>query len=407
MVDASATFERLATAPGSRTIVREAAGRLTVQVLEGQEAVAAYVAAARGASWSPPQGPSWIGAWMTEARPDAVVAILSFDARPVLALALEVTARGPFRIAAFMGGSHANGSFVPLQRDAIRLGRGDVDRVLAAIRAYRPDIDVILLERLLDEHDGMANPFLALPSLPSPNISLATDLEGGFEALLKRSSGKRKRKKHRSQTRKFEAAGGHRLIEADDEVEVDRVLTAFFEMKRIRLTKMGVEDVFGTENVQRFFRTLFKEALRQPRPDFVLHGLEVGGELRAVTGSSRTTGRIICEFGAIREDELSNASPGDFLFFENIKAACDEGLELYDFSVGDELYKRLWCDVETVHHDVLVPLSLKGRVFGFAFRSRSRLKAFVKNNAFLWSLLKRLRRKENSPATEATGDAEE
>lgn len=407
MVDASATFERLAAAPGSRTIVREAAGRISVQVLDGPEAASAYAKAAEGASWSPPQGPAWIGAWISEARPDAVVAILSFDARPMLALALEVTKKGPFRTAGFMGGSHANGNFVPLQRDAMRLGRDDVDRILTAIRAARPDIDVVLLERLLDEHDGIANPFLALPSLPSPNVSLATDLEGGFEALLKRSSGKRKRKKHRSQTRKFEAAGGHRLIEATDEAEVDRLLSAFYEMKRIRLTKMGVEDVFGTDQVQRFFRTLFKDALRQSRPDFVLHALEVGGELRAITGSSRTRGRIICEFGAIREDQLSNASPGDFLFFEDIKTACDEGLELYDFSVGDELYKRLWCDVETVHHDVLVPLSLKGRLFAFAFRSRSRLKAFVKNNAFLWSVLKRLRRRKAAAAAPEAGDGED
>ena len=51
-----------------------------------------------------------------------------------------------------------------------------------------------------------------------------------------------------------------------------------------------------------------------------------GGTLRAVTGSSRRGKTLICEFGAIVEDELAHASPGDFLFFENIREACGERL---------------------------------------------------------------------------------
>ena len=74
-----------------------------------------------------------------------------------------------------------------------------------------------------------------------------------------------------------------------------------------------------------FFRALFAEALADVQPPFVLHGLEVDGKLRAVTGSSRSGKRLICEFGAIAEDDLAHASPGDFLFFDNIEEACEQG----------------------------------------------------------------------------------
>ena len=43
---------------------------------------------------------------------------------------------------------------------------------------------------------------------------------------------------------------------------------------------------------------------------------------RAVRGNT-----LICEFGAIAEDELAHASPGDFLFFDNIREACESGLD--------------------------------------------------------------------------------
>ena len=209
-----------------------------------------------------------------------------------------------------------------------------------------------------------------MPILPSPNLSLAVDLGGGFDALLLRASGKRKRKKHRSQMRKFEAVGSHRRIEAETPDEVNRLLDAFFEMKEFRFRKMGIANVFGDEQVRAFFRALFTDALAEDKPSFVLHGLEVAGKLRAVTGSSRSGKRLICEFGAIAEDDLGHTSPGDFLFFDNIQEACETGFAVYDFSVGDEPYKRLWCDIETQHFEVLIPLTLKGRALALDAAAR-------------------------------------
>ncbi len=118
-------------------------------------------------------------------------------------------------------------------------------------------------------------------------------------------------------------------------------------MKEFRFRKMGITNVFADEQVRAFFRALFTQALAEDKPAFVLHGLEVAGKLRAITGSSRSGKRLICEFGAIAEDDLGHTSPGDFLFFDNIQEACETGFEVYDFSVGDEPYKRLWCDIET------------------------------------------------------------
>ncbi|TIT74233.1 MAG: GNAT family N-acetyltransferase, partial [Mesorhizobium sp.] len=87
--------------------------------------------------------------------------------------------------------------------------------------------------------------------------------------------------------------------------EVDRLLDAFLDMKEVRFRKMGIANVFGEPEVRAFFRTLFTEALAEGKPSFVLHGLEVAGKLRAVTGSSLSGKRLICEFGAIAEDDLA------------------------------------------------------------------------------------------------------
>jgi len=404
MVDVSASFRagQKGRATGASSYASSSGQVETAVFTEPQAALAAYGEVARQALFTPPQSPAWIAAWVEETGADLVIATLAIGGQPALALALEVVKKGPFRLARFMGGHHANGNFMPLVADAPRIRRADIDALIAAIRKARPDIDLLSLERIVEEHEGLGNPLTALPKLPSPNVSLAVDLDGGFEALLKRSSGKRKKKKHRSQIRKFELVGPWRTLQAGTPDEVARVLSAFFEMKRIRLTKIGVENVFGAAEVQAFFRRLFREALGAEKPAFVLGALEVGGTIRAVTGSSVVGKRLICEFGAISEDELFYASPGDFLFFEEIKKACDAGMDVYDFSVGDEHYKRLWCDIEAKHFDVTVPLTVKGRALAGVSRGKTRLKRFVKRNAFMWTLTKRLRRRSAVPAVEAS-----
>ncbi|WP_295812784.1 GNAT family N-acetyltransferase, partial [uncultured Nitratireductor sp.] len=117
------------------------------------------------------------------------------------------------------------------------------------------------------------------------------------------------------------------------------------------------------------------------------------GKLRAVTGSSRTAERLICEFSSIADDELTDASPGRFLFYENIEEACEKGFAIYDFSVGDEYYKRLWCDLETAQFDTFVPLTMKGRALALASAGSARAKRVVNNNSRLWAFAKAVRRR--------------
>jgi CelD/BcsL family acetyltransferase involved in cellulose biosynthesis len=363
------------------------------------DAINAYRAACADAIVSPAQSFAWIKAWVASARPDFLVATLDTGNGPAFAIALEVVRWGPFRVARFMSGSHANGNFPPSPRKTAQsVTQGDLDATVAAIKMARPDVDMLAFERLVDRMEGRENPLLALPHSASANLSLGVDLAGGFDELLGRANGKRKRKKHRAQARKFEAAGGFRRIEAKTPAKANAMLDAFFVMKEERFRKMGIANVFGEASVQSFFRALFAEALAEEEPAFLLHGLEVAGRLHAVTGSSRATDRLICEFGSIAEGNISNTSPGDFLFFDNIREACEEGFAVYDFSVGDEPYKRLWCDIETTHFDVFVPLTAKGRLMAGGMRAVSRLKSAIKSSPTVWRIAKALRRRGSTPA---------
>lgn len=394
MVDTT-SFEHTGQLQMDRPVTRMAEfepSNFAAVVFDADELSAVYGDLCAEAVHAPPQSVGWVRAWSSEVNGDIVAVTAQQHGKTVFALPLEVVDSGPLRIARFAGGSHANGNFAPALPSFLQgVNALTIRALMDALHRARPDIDLVSLDRQLELHAGYRNPMLLLGGSQSPNIALAIDLEGGFDTLLARASGKRKRKKNRSQIRKFEAAGGYRIIEASTSKESDRLLTAYFDMKAQQFAQMGVTDVFAAESVRAFFRALSSESIGRDESRFLLQGLEVGGQLRAVTGSSIEKDRIVCDFAAFADDELAQTSPGEFLFFHNIKSACDAGYKLFDFSVGEERYKRLWCPKETQQFDTLIPLTARGWALAGGLRLRNRIKRAAKQSAVIRSLIKFLR----------------
>jgi CelD/BcsL family acetyltransferase involved in cellulose biosynthesis len=262
--------------------------------------------------------------------------------------------------------------------------------IAAALRKARPDIDLVSLSRQAPHFEGRDNPLAALATRQSPNLSLAVDLDGGFEAVLSRHGGSRKRQKFNYQRNRFNRAGGYRLIEATTLQEAERLIETFFVLKGASLRAKGIPDAFADEKVRDFFRTLAREALAEDDPPFLLHGVEVAGEIVAINGLSVTRETVVCNFGTY-SDADPRSSPGYFIDYTNIEQACGQGRRIYDFSVGDEPYKRSWCDIETRHFETLLPLSLKGHLLALHERGSAAAIQALKSNPTAWDFVKRMR----------------
>lgn len=353
------------------------------------KALAAYRTFCGCALYAAPQAPVWIESWTANVNPDGLIVTLRQGARPVMMLALEIVRYGPFRVARFMGDSHANGNF-PAFAPSASPEPAALRAMARAMREVRPDIDLVALERQNPAQAATPNPLLPLATAASPNVALAVDLEGGFAALLARRNGARKLKKVRQQARHFEELGGYRIGRADTQGEVERVLGAFFAMKRLRLARQGIADVFAAPALRSFFTELFVKSLAEPSRPFFLSVLEAGGKILAVDGLSRDDHATISQFSAIGE-ESNRLAPGFMLKFANVEQACTEGKRIFDFSVGDEPYKRSWADIETRQFDCFLPLTAKGRLLDGAMRLRGGAVRIVKSNDRLWAFTKKAR----------------
>ena len=354
-------------------------------------ALDAYDGFCRRGVHGPAQHPLWVRSWIAAHAADALIVTAQRDGRALLKLALEVVAKGPFRVARFVGGSHANGNFpacAPGMTAAVLPADGAA--IVAALRAARPDIDLVSLSRQARHFEGRDNPLAPLATRQSPNISLAVDLDGGFEAVLARHGASRKRQKLNYQRNRFNRAGGFRLIEAETPEEVERLISTFFVLKGASLRAKGIADAFADDRVRAFFRALALGALTEENPPFLLHAVEVAGDIVAINGLSVTRETIVCDFGTY-SDADPKSSPGYFIDYTNIEQACGQGRRIYDFSVGDEAYKRSWCDIETWHFETLLPLSAGGRLLALHERGRAAAVRTLKSNPKAWDFVKRMR----------------
>ena len=91
------------------------------------------------------------------------------------------------------------------------------------------------------------------------------------------------------------------------------------------------------------------------------------------------------------DSELSRLGPGRTHLHELLRHAIDAGMRMFDFTVGDEPYKRDWSDKEMKLYDHLVAVTLRGRVVVAAVLAFRKTKRFIKRTPALWHAYSMLR----------------
>jgi CelD/BcsL family acetyltransferase involved in cellulose biosynthesis len=374
-----------------------ASAALSVELLPLARALPVMQALAASGISSPASDPFWVRLWAEHVNPEIFVVVAHRSGVPVLALPLEMRLQSGLRVARFVGGSHANANF-PIMGAALNANEAkQLFSRLRALCASAPcNADLLELDRQLAMLNGLANPLLVEGSTVSPNVALSLRLDGTFDSLLERRSGKRKRKRFRSSQRKFEAAGGFKVHQQVEHDQTSDVLDAYFALKSAQFARKGLTDVFGNPNEKAFFKALFQQSGRDTengsqRHHFGLSALEVAGSPRAIMGWSRHGATQSIHFMTFAHDELAQASPGDYLNHSLIEHGCHSGVETYDLGVGDEGYKRAWCDIETWHRDVVCGLSVRGRLLALQITGVQAAKRRIKNSSMLWPMVKRMR----------------
>ncbi|MDR6666883.1 GNAT family N-acetyltransferase [Rhizobium sp. 1399] len=344
------------------------------------------------------QSYDWCAAWVAAFRRPLAMLRGSSGNRTAFILPVEIVASRGMRIAKFIGADHSNINTGLFSQD-FAANSDTVDRHHLAARlraALAGKADLLLLQNIPLEWRSRRNMLSGLPMVQNQNHAYQLPLYDTFEKTLQQLNAKSRRKKFRAQNRRLEAIGGFDYIAPEAFSEQHELLDMFFRLKSSRFASLGLPDVFADAETKAFLHGLidkrngdnFGLQMRALR----LKG-DYEGRIAALSGISRKGDHVICQFGAIDEDLVADASPGEFLFWQMISGLHGQGVALFDFGLGDQTYKRSWAPVETDHYDVVLPISGIGIAAGTAHRAITRGKAFIKARPGLYKLAQNIRAK--------------
>ncbi len=355
------------------------------------------------------QAYDWCLAWAKTHRNPLAIVLGRRAEETAFILPLEIVRHSMVKSAQFIG-ARFNNINSGLFSSGFRASAGateatQISQALATLLSGKADL--VSLTNIPLEWRGERHPLAGLPAIENQNHAFQLPLMADFEQTIGQLNAKRTRKKFRSQCRRLEASGGFDHVIARTPKEKNALLDTFFEQKAIRFKALGIPNVFQAPETQAFFRLLLEADSGGHDTPLELHAIRLMGEfegrIAAIAGLSRKGDHVICQFGSIDESVMADASPGELLFWLMIERSCEEGAALFDFGLGDQDYKRRWCTVETVQHDILLPVSATGHLAAIAQRGVTRAKAVIKGNPQLYSVIQRLRAHADEVPVRSTG----
>jgi CelD/BcsL family acetyltransferase involved in cellulose biosynthesis len=119
--------------------------------------------------------------------------------------------------------------------------------------------------------------------------------------------------------------------------------------------------------------------------------LEVGPAIAAANFGLTFRGRYYYILAGYDDGDLARFGPGTAQLQDLLRYSLDHGIQQFDFTIGDEPYKREWCDVETKLYDQVSPASWRGWLFAGPLVAFRLVKRWVKRNPTLWSAVRKMR----------------
>ena len=233
------------------------------------------------------------------------------------------------------------------------------------------------------------NPFRDLRVTPHVNDAYLTTLSGDWESYYAGKRSSATRKTDRKRRKRLAENGDIQFITAADDGDIERALDALIEQKAKAYAKLGVENMFGRPG----YRDFFLDLARDPRSRRLTHvsRFDVGAVTAAANYGLIFGGRYYYILAGYDDGELARHAPGTFQLQELLRYAIERKLRQFDFTIGDEPYKREWSDTETRLFDYVTPMTWRGWLAAGPIVALRLFKRWVKRTPAMWSVVRKMR----------------
>lgn len=272
-----------------------------------------------------------------------------------------------------------------------------VARLWRDLRQNLPAFDLAILEKMPAEIGGAPNPLMLLDPVANPVSGHAARLSGTWDDFAKTRLPRRQ--DSRRKLRKLEKLGSVAFSMARTPDEVEAYLEAMIRQKARRFAETW-SDGFAAPGKLAYFRAAaHRLGLSGP---VRLFAMTVGDTIVATHWGMVALGRFYHMMPGYEGGPWRAFSAGKFLNEHLIEWSFGQGLETFDFGIGDEVYKSEYCDVLMPLHRVVRPVTIRGRAFVGLSAVRDLLRRTALWQRVRWVKWRLVRR---SPPAEEPGSA--
>jgi CelD/BcsL family acetyltransferase involved in cellulose biosynthesis len=249
--------------------------------------------------------------------------------------------------------------------------------------------DLVKLTKMPERIGERPNPMLGLGVTAHPSGAYLTRLEAPWDRFYaaKRSSATRRR--DRTKRKRLSELGEVRFVNAVDEADILAALDTLMAQKARAFGRMGVGNLFDNPGYREFYRALATDA----RTKEIAHvsRLDVGAVPAAVNLGLIHRGCYYHMLASYGDGDAARFGPGAAHLHDLMRHAIDHGCNVFDFTVGDEPYKRDWCDTELMLYDRIAAASPRGALVAAPMRAGQRFKRWIKQTPWAWNLASKTR----------------
>ena len=337
---------------------------------------------------------AWFGSVCTaQGQQPYIVVGRDLDGAVQFILPFLLERRGPFRVLKWPGSGHCSyqcGLFSRALRN--RLWTVGCNAFWQNVLGNLKGVDAIAAYGLPELADEQDNPMHALPWLDTGCSGRSFKLDGDWQALHEAKCNAKIRRNERRCERRLAELGEVRFRIGRTTEQKLKLIDTLLDQKSAQLHAEGLPDFTSEPGVRSFYRRLAKSPHWPEGSEFFIASLELDG-LPVAVNLGLVNGTVL--HGLILSMAEGNAArfgPGQLLLRQTFEHYCGSDVETIDMGVGDGAWKEKWGDQLVGRRDVIVPLTLRGRLFSTSLRAMFRVKSKIKNTPALWRLFSRYRR---------------
>jgi len=299
--------------------------------------------------------------------------IIYFKSEPVCILPFEIVKKFKTNILYWACDSKSD-FHAPLRKKNFNFERKAFKEIWNKILCSMPDIDIIYLKKQLNFSDNPNNPFISFLKNSKEStihqINLPKKWKDYTDKILKN-----KFYKDLLRTKKLlKKFGKVEFIIAKKTKEKFDLIEQLIEQKKNSLEKKNIRSISNQDLnfYKNFEKYEGKEYFTQ------VSALKLNGRFIAIHWGVITKNRYYYLLPSMIEGEVKKFSPGKLLLSLLIRRAISKKIEIFDFGLGDETYKKKWSNKSENIYNHIELKKIKGLFFYILIQAKQFINRYKK-----------------------------